>query len=424
MTDKEITIKLASDRKLTSKDEKTTRILEIAVKAPRKDAPKARMPLNLALVLDRSGSMSGGKLEAAKQAAAHVLDLLERGDRAAVVAFDDQIQVVAPSAPIDDAQRNHMKKAIHPLRTGGSTALHEGWLTGCREAAQFKDPKALNRCILLTDGHANVGLTDPEQIGMQARDLNERMVSTSTFGLGEGFNEHLLEAMANAGGGNYYYIESPDQIIDIFRQELIEMAEVTARDVEVNLTFDPDARLEVIGGWQVSFPQAGHARIILGSLASGRERLIYIKVNIPAGGGNQDVSVIKAAVRGMGKEAAVFEAQADISWKYVPKVEADAEPEDMEFIKRYSPVQVAHDANEALKLERQGQFDAARQTMASSLSQNYDRHSMPAPALYQRMHDRVGEKNMTEQERKEFHRRSYEDKQGKLRDPDKKPDNQ
>jgi Ca-activated chloride channel homolog len=224
------------DRRLVAVEVSSQRTIEwiaVASDIARRDS---RAPLNLALILDRSGSMQGDKLRYVQQAACHVLDMLDERDRIAVVAYDDQVTLIAPSQPISEHTRGELKRKINELRPGGWTDLAGGWLEGCREVADRLTAEGVHRALLLTDGLANRGITDIEELTHHARELRRRGVATSTFGVGLDFNEQLLEALAEQGGGHFYYIERPDHIPDVFRRELGELLTVVAREAFLSIT--------------------------------------------------------------------------------------------------------------------------------------------------------------------------------------------
>ena len=174
------------------------------------DTPPSRAPINVMLVLDRSGSMGGAPLAAAIEAAQRFAGFLGANDRLGVVAFDDEVRVIAsPSAGGDPSVRN----AIGQIRAGGSTNLSGGWLKAF-ELARLGIVDGVNRIVLLTDGQANAGLTDSGALAAMVRSGAESGVSTTCIGFGAGFNEDLLQALGREGRGNYWYVEHDDQMRD------------------------------------------------------------------------------------------------------------------------------------------------------------------------------------------------------------------
>ena len=207
-------------------------------------------------------------------------DMLDERDRIAVVAYDDQVTLLAPSQPISEHTRGELKRKINELRPGGWTDLSGGWLEGCREVADRLTAEGIHRALLLTDGLANRGITDIEELTHHARELRRRGVATSTFGVGLDFNEQLLEALAEQGGGHFYYIERPDQIPDVFRRELGELLTVVAREAFLSITIPSGVAVELLG--DLPHERTGERlRIFLGDLCAGERRALYTKVLTP-----------------------------------------------------------------------------------------------------------------------------------------------
>ncbi len=191
------------------------------------DASTPRSPLHLAIVLDRSGSMSGQPLAEAKRCARTMLDSLAPADHAAVYAFDDEVTCVAPFKPATD--KLALAVAVDSIQSGASTNLHGGWRAGAVELAKHASPAAISRVILLSDGAANVGETDLETIATQCKDLARKGVGTSTYGLGHRFNEVLMIAMASAGLGNAYYGKTAADLAEPFATEFALLTHLSAR---------------------------------------------------------------------------------------------------------------------------------------------------------------------------------------------------
>jgi Ca-activated chloride channel homolog len=195
------------------------------------EAPVRRAPINISLVLDRSGSMSGQPLEAAKTAAARFASFLSGTDRLSVVVFDGTVDTIFGPAPGGDPAA---ERAIGRVQAGGSTNMSGGWLTG-RKLVERGRVEGTNRVVLLTDGQANVGIVDPAKLVGLAQSGAGKGVSTTCIGFGPGFNEDLLEPMARAGAGNYWYVESDDQMAGIFEGEIEGLVALAAQNVEVEV---------------------------------------------------------------------------------------------------------------------------------------------------------------------------------------------
>ena len=279
----QFTFEMHSDLDLVASEVPTPdRVVELVVVPPSAGPAAARPSLNLALVIDRSGSMSGGKLANVRRAAEHVLDLLQEQDQVAIVAYDDTITLLAPSQPVSAQVRASLKSHLQELTPGNMTNLCGGWLSGCEEVARVARPAGgqLNRVLLLTDGLANVGITGLEEIGLHASQLLNKGIATSTFGVGLDFNEHLLEHMANQGGGRFYFIADPTSIPSIFVQEFRELAAVTAQAVEVTLQIPTQVDAKVLGSWR-SEQNGQSLRLWLGDIPSGQTREVYVRLLIP-----------------------------------------------------------------------------------------------------------------------------------------------
>jgi len=195
------------------------------------ETPAQRAPINVALVLDRSGSMEGMPIEAAKEAARRFASFLTAQDRLSVVAFDDVVDTVyGPAAGGDPAA----EQAIDLLFARGSTNLSGGWLKGLQHA-QRGLVDGTNRVVLLTDGQANQGVVDPDQLQAMTQAGAGNRVTTTCIGFGAGYNEDLLEPMSRRGGGNYWHVESHDQMAGIFEEEIEGLVALAAQNVEVEV---------------------------------------------------------------------------------------------------------------------------------------------------------------------------------------------
>ncbi len=203
------------------------------------DAPPRR-PLNLSLVLDRSGSMGGTPLRQALKSAKALVGELTEKDLLSVVTFDDDIDTLV--APALVADKRAIQAAIDKVHAGGCTNLCGGWEAGGKHAQKNFSQQLVNRVLLLTDGHANVGTTDTASLVKLATQLAAKGVATTTLGFGTNFNEDLLIGMARAGEGNYYYIESHEDLSQVLQIELEGLSSVCGQNLTVHIK--PQAVLE------------------------------------------------------------------------------------------------------------------------------------------------------------------------------------
>ncbi len=237
-----VELEIQPERHAVRVDAATTLGVLVSVVPPPPRGTSLRPHLNLALVLDRSGSMAGGgKLEAAQSAATFAVEQLLPTDRVSVISFDDAVATIVPSTLATN--RPAIIAAIQAIQPGNTTALHSAWKAGAGQVLPHVRPGALNRVLLLSDGLANVGLTNPAAIADDVRRAQSNRVTTSTLGVGQDYNEDLMEAIARAGDGNYYYVESAAQLGDLFQTELQGL--IATFGTEVTVQFEPHHGAEV-----------------------------------------------------------------------------------------------------------------------------------------------------------------------------------
>jgi Ca-activated chloride channel family protein len=193
--------------------------------------------------------------------------------------FDDRIDVLQPLSTASKAAKAAIREALHSIEARGSTALQEGWLSGCAQIASDGPAAAgvVTRCFLLTDGQANVGESDPEQLAVQVGDvLAKTAIVTSTFGIGD-YNEQLLAPMATAGGGQFHHLRSSADIMTTFLGELGDVMAVACRQVRIEVAADPGVQLELVSDYRSSTePSSTRISAPLGDLMGGEERRIVV----------------------------------------------------------------------------------------------------------------------------------------------------
>lgn len=240
------------------------------------ERPVDRPPINVSLVLDRSGSMSGEPLRAAREAALRFLGFLGPDDRASVVTFDDEVRTVFGPGAGDDPAAG---EAVRRIRSGGTTNLSGGWLQG-RSHVGERRVEGTNRVVLLTDGLANQGITDPLQLEELARGATDEGISTTCIGFGPHFNEDLLQAMGEAGCGNFWYVEQTDQMGDIFAGEIEGLVALAAQNVAVDLRFTHESVAGVMFYQRlpIETPEANRYAVRLGDLHATSPRLLGLSL--------------------------------------------------------------------------------------------------------------------------------------------------
>ncbi len=276
-----ITWKAEIDRRYVPTDSASECYLRVSINVGKEAAPRRRLPLTLALVLDRSGSMSGSKLDKAREAAAYCVRQLGADDQVAVVTYDDEVDIIGPARPMTDRAKRRLLDDIRHIRSGGNTNLAGGWLTGAQEVAAQTDGR-LARVILLTDGLANVGMTDPTELAHHAAELRARGVSTTTMGIGADFNEDLLERMARRGGGHFYFIENAAQIADMLHRELGETLTTVARGVTLEVDLPPGVEASLLNDFELGGDRH-RLRVRLDDLVAGESRAPVFRLTVQPG---------------------------------------------------------------------------------------------------------------------------------------------
>jgi len=246
------------------------------------EAGKDRRPVNIALALDRSGSMADqGKIEYLKKAAMAVVERLGPKDRLAVVEYDDQVTVAWPSAPVEAPAL--IKKVIDDLTPRNMTDLTAGMMEGVAQVRKHLRADAVNRVFLLSDGLANRGVTNPREIRKLVRKAKTQGVPVTTLGLGLEYNEDLMQDIADNSGGNYHYIEGPSQMAGIFQRELSELFQIAARNVDFRFTPGRIVRDFQIFGYTTR-NEGGATVVELPDFHTGETRSVVIRLALKEAG--------------------------------------------------------------------------------------------------------------------------------------------
>ena len=244
----DVTLRVTPDREYVYKAGPREVIVQVEIEGRKADDAR-RVPMNLAIVLDRSGSMEGAKIEKARQAAAMAIDKMNDDDIFSLVTYDsDTNLLIEPQRVGNRDNREDLKARIHRIQPGGSTALHAGVMLGARQVRQKFEKERVNRVILLSDGIANVGPSRPSDLASLGRELRSDGIAVSTVGLGDDYNEDLMTALAEASNANYYYVKDAEKLPGVFAQELGASRSLLARSIVIRINAPEGVRLkEIIG---------------------------------------------------------------------------------------------------------------------------------------------------------------------------------
>lgn len=276
-----IALDAAFDRPLLMNAADALRFMVVTLKGstPKVDKTKPRTPLNLALVIDASGSMSGPPLAAAKHATTEIARRLQPEDRLSVVSFADNVVVHVDAVAADEHGREQTARAIEAIHTRGCTNLAAGWMSGARCVAAYsaRNPGRQDQVIVLSDGMANRGERDPAQLQRHATELRSRGLATSCVGIGEKYSSAHLEAIATGGGGRLHHATSPEQIIEVVLGELDDVQHTVATNVIVEVELCDDVNIEVTGVDEVS-REGNTLTIPVGTMVADIPRSVVVAV--------------------------------------------------------------------------------------------------------------------------------------------------
>lgn len=345
-------------------------VLQIGFTTPSVNERTNLRPLNLALVIDKSGSMADGdKMPRVKESLRTMLDKLRPDDIVSIIVFDTEAEVLFPAQRIGNGAA--IRRAIELIQPKGSTNLHDGLMLGYAQAQRNFQRDATNRVILLTDGIANVGTTDPQRIAAESSEFNGLGVDLSTIGVGLELNNDLLRTLAKRGRGLYHFVADYNDIDKVFVTEVQSLLSSVAKNVRLDVEFDPNLQVEQIYGYDPRSGRNGFS-MNLENLNNGVTQAIIVRFR--AGNANKNFNPVKVRlsyydVKNGQKKEDVQEVILNGSKKRETKMLVDEE-----VMKNYTIAELASSLDAMSKAFKSGRAVEAERFLNQTLAATYNRY--------------------------------------------------
>ncbi|MFC4808827.1 vWA domain-containing protein [Paenibacillus sp. GCM10023250] len=371
-----------------------------------------RAPINIGLVLDRSGSMSGKPLAYSRKACQYVTEQMGPGDLLSMVAFDDEIETIFEPERVQN--KEGMKQKIAAIEAGGTTNLSGGLIQGAQYTAAAKQAGMVNRVLLLSDGHANEGITDRAKLARMAKEFRSMGVGISTMGVGHGFDEELMEAIADGGGGNFYYIEKPDDIRGIFAKELQGVLSVLAQNMTMKLTPSTSATITNLYGYQANVSD-GSSTLHLGDLYDSETKSILVEMTFqPHSDGIHPVLALEWTYVNVTEGIKTCTVTMSLAAEFSDQADLLSLPTDAAVEKQVKITETALAIEQAMDAFDNGQLDAGKQMIQAQADKLLQMAIVTEDAdlraesqlLYERL-EGFGDAPITAHDRKALHSQKY-----------------
>jgi Ca-activated chloride channel family protein len=320
-------------------------------------------PMNLGIVIDRSGSMKGERIANAMNAAVAALERMRDGDSVTVVSFDQAAQVVVPPTRVSAGSRGQIESSIRSIRLGGDTCISCGLEEGMRQLQLTSlSGDHVNRMILLSDGATNSGIKDMSGMRTMASRMSSKGVTISTIGVDVDFDEKMMAAIANEGNGKHHFVANANALPAVFAQEFDDVLASVAKEAELSIDLAPG--VEVAEVFDRSFRREGNKLIVpFGTFSAKQEKTVLIKLKVPTDKeGTENVADLKLAFRDLGKKTdASCSGNLALAVKDDGNEQKDLDPFVAARLERSRTAQTLTDAN---KLFESGRIAEARAKLA------------------------------------------------------------
>ncbi|HOE97015.1 MAG TPA: VWA domain-containing protein [Candidatus Sumerlaeota bacterium] len=380
---RQVALEVQAGQPLLKAGEKQTAYLMITLTGPAVESASERPPANVAIVLDKSGSMGGEKIAEAREAALLALERLDKEDIVSIVAYDTDVRVVLPATRLRD--REQIETAIRGIEAGGNTALYGGVSRGAEELRKFQERDQVNRLILLSDGLANVGPATPEELAALGRELGGEGLPVTTIGLGLGYNEDLMYRLAEQSDGNHVFAERASDLASLFDEEFGSILQVVARDLRVAVRCGEGVRPVRVLGRDAEI-DGRDVMLELAQLHGARDTDIILEVEVPAreAGDSLKLAEVEVEYRNLLNETDE-RLTSEVSARFTDSSEAIEKAENDEVMARVVQRIAAERNALATKLRDQGEIDKAREILITNeayLKEGAARYDAPGLGAY------------------------------------------
>ena len=279
-TAKEIILKTEIANPVLAAGKKQTTYIKVSLTGFIVEQKADRTPANIAIVLDKSGSMKGEKISRAKEAAILAVNLLNKNDIVSIISYDSEVQVLVPAMNVKNKVK--IRTAIESMDANGQTALYDGVQKGASEIRKFITKQRVNRVILLSDGQANVGPDSPIELGKLGAALGKEGISVTTIGLGVRYNEDLMADLAGYSDGNHAFVKNTEDLAKIFQNEFGDVLSVVAQDVLIEIHLKNGVKpIRFLGREGEISNEKVTSR--LNQIYSKQEKYLLLEVEVPTG---------------------------------------------------------------------------------------------------------------------------------------------
>ncbi|MFZ4816273.1 MAG: VWA domain-containing protein [Phototrophicaceae bacterium] len=360
---------------VTVASEQKLYLLARLIAGPAPDSGQRR-PLNLSLVIDRSGSMAGSKIDYTRQAAQMLVQNMSSNDTLSVVLYNENVETLLPPQQVQ--HKDLINQRIKQIKAGGTTNLSGGWLEGVKWVAEQLQPEVVNRVILMSDGLTNRGITSPEKLIELARQKREGGVTTTTMGLGEDFNEDLLISMADAGGGAFYFIESPEVTPGIFQEELKGLLSLVGQNLSIQVIPTNDVTtVRQLNNYPSEVKGAG-TLFRLGDVFGEEIKSLMLELHIPALQSIGQVEIAKLRfeydeilAEERGTEHRTLELAVMVNVKSAAELPAGVAQQNKEVTRSVLLLSAAEARRQAIRMADGGQYNEAASVLRTAAEAIY-----------------------------------------------------